>query len=122
VAAALDHLAVLQHDDAVGIADGGEAVGDDEAGAALQQLGQRLLDLPLGVAVDIGRGLVEHQDLGVGDQRAGEAQQLALAQRQVAAALLELGVVALGSRMMKSCAPDRLGRAITCSSVRIVLW
>ena len=65
-------------------------------GAAFQQFHQRLLDQHLGVAVDAGRGLVEHQDLGVGDQRAGEADQLALAEREVAAALLELAVVAIG--------------------------
>ena len=62
----------------------------------LQELHQRLLDLQLGIGIDAGGGFVEHEDLGVGDQRAGKADQLALAERKIAAALFELGVVALG--------------------------
>ena len=52
---------------------------------------ERLLDQHFGIAVDIGRGLVEHQDLGIGHQRPREAEQLALAERKVAAALSEHG-------------------------------
>ena len=73
VVALFDQLAILQHDDPVGAADGGEAVGDDEAGAAFEQGFQRLLNLTFGVRVDVGGGLVEDEDFGVSDKGAGEA-------------------------------------------------
>lgn len=78
VVAGLNHLPRLEHDDAVRSADRGEPVGDDEAGAPLKQPDQRLLDQHLGVAVDVSSGLVEDKDLGVGDEGAGEADQLPL--------------------------------------------
>ena len=49
----------------VRMADGGETVGDHEAGATLQQVGERLLDQPLGRVVDAGRRLVEDEDRGI---------------------------------------------------------
>ena len=62
VVALLDGMPVLQHDDPVGAADGGQTVRDNDAGAALKELRQRLLDQHLGIAVDRGGRLVEHQD------------------------------------------------------------
>ena len=59
-----------------------------------EQAPQALLDAPLGVQVDVGGGLVEHQDARVGDQRAGERDQLALSGGELRAALTDLGVVA----------------------------
>ena len=59
-----------------------------------KQAAQALLDAALGVQVDVGGGLVEHEDARVGDQRAGEGDQLALAGRQLRAALADLRVVA----------------------------
>jgi hypothetical protein len=52
----------LQHHDPVGVADRGQAVGDDQAGAASEQHLQRPLDRQLGEAVDVGGGLVQDQD------------------------------------------------------------
>ena len=60
--ARLLHLAAVQHDDAVGVADGGQAVGDHERGAALHQVRERLLHEPLGFGVERRGGLVEDQD------------------------------------------------------------
>src|SRR5260370_269624 len=47
------------------------------------------------VQVEVGGGLVEHQDARVGDQRGRECDQLALACRELGAALADLGVVAM---------------------------
>src|SRR5438876_225141 len=55
-------LPVLQHDQAVGVAEGAEPVGDGEGGAALDEPGDGVLDLLLGVGIDGGRGLVQDQD------------------------------------------------------------
>ena len=94
--ALLGDAAVLEHDDPAGLADGGEAMGDHDRGAPGEQPAQGLLDAALGVQVDVGGGLVEHEDARVGDQRAGEGDQLALAGGQLGAALADLGVIAVG--------------------------
>ena len=48
------------------------------------------LDPLLGADVDRARRLVEDQDARVGEQRAGEGDELALAEREPGAALAEL--------------------------------
>ena len=57
---------------------------------------QGLADRGLGGGVDGGRGVVEHEDPGVVEQRAGERHALALAARERQAPLADAGVVALG--------------------------
>ena len=61
--------------DAVRAADGGEAVGDDDAGFALAKGVQAVLDLPLGDAVEGGSCLVQDQDGRIleEDSRDGDA-------------------------------------------------
>ena len=95
VRALLDDLAVLEHDDQVGVADRREAVRDDERGPAVQEAAERALDLALGADVDRARRLVEDQDPRVGEQRARERDELALAEREPRAALAELRLVAV---------------------------
>ena len=69
-------------------------MGDHDRGAAGEQAAHGSFDPRLGVQVDVGGGLVEDQDPRVGDQRAREREQLALAGRQLGAALADLGVIA----------------------------
>src|SRR5688500_14461152 len=95
VGALLYHLAVLQHDDQVGVADRREAVRDDERGPAGEQLAQRPLDAALGPDVDRRRRLVEDQDPRVRKERASEGDELSLAEREARAALLEVRLVAV---------------------------
>ena len=94
--ALLGDAAVLEHDDAPGLADRREAVRDHDRRAPGEQAAQALLDARLGVQVDVRGGLVEHEDARVGDQRAREGDQLALAGRQLRAALADFGVIAAG--------------------------
>ena len=79
VGAPLDDLPVVQHHDLGRRLDGGEAVGDDEAGAPLHEHVQGPLDQLLGRGVHAGGGLVQDQDARVGDEGPGEGEQLALA-------------------------------------------
>ena len=57
---------------------------------------ERLLDALLGLGVDRGGGLVEHEDRRVVHERAREGDELALAEREVLPALADLLVEALG--------------------------
>ena len=80
--------------------DGGDHGGP--AGAVLAQPGG---DPGLGVGVDRAGRLDQHQDLGVGGERAGQHQPLPLAAGEGPAPLGDLGVQALGQRL-----EDVLGR------------
>ena len=66
----------------------------------------------LGVHVDVRGRLVEDQDARVGGRRARERHQLALAGGQVAAALADLGVVAVGQPLDELVRADGRGRRL----------
>ena len=67
VCARLAELAAVQNVDAVRMADGGEAVGDDDRGAVDRNALERPLDGGLGFIVDRRRSFVEHQNRGIGE-------------------------------------------------------
>src|SRR5262249_60874978 len=92
--AALDDLAVLEHQDLVGAADGREPVGDDEGGAAGAQRLQAILNHRFALAVEARGRLVENQDPRVGENRARDRDALPLPARQPDAALADDRVVA----------------------------
>ncbi len=97
VGALLDDLAVIDHQDVVGIPDGAQAVGDDEAGASGHQAQQGLLDAGLGARVHAAGGFVEDQDCRVGQDGAGDGEQLALSLTEVAGAFREQGIIAVSA-------------------------
>ncbi len=92
----LDDGPVVHHQDGVRPADGGEAVGDDEAGAILHQLGHGLLDEHLGAGVDRTGGLVEDEDLRVGQEGPRDGEQLLLPLGDVGGVVVHDGLVAVG--------------------------
>ena len=95
VGALLDDPPVLEHDDLARALDRREPVGDDDRRAAREQPPQAGLDLGLGVDVDVRRRLVEDEDARVRDERARERDELALAGRELDAALADRRVVAV---------------------------
>ncbi|MNI23615.1 hypothetical protein D3C73_772090 [compost metagenome] len=109
MAAAFHNLPVVQHQDLVGTADGGEAVGDDEGGAALLEHLQRILNQALRFGVDIGGGFIQYQNRRIKGQRSGEGNQLALSSRQRAAffhnglikAMGEMGQQLVGANLLQ---------------------
>src|SRR6185312_4834543 len=96
VGAALDDCALVEHDDLVGGDDGRQPVGDNERGAALGDALQSILDVLLGVAVERGGGLVQHQNRRRLEDRAGDGDALLFTAGELEAALADFGVVALG--------------------------
>ena len=108
--AALDDLAVVDHQHLVGIADGGQAVGDDKAGAPFHQAQQGLLQVLFGARVHVAGGLIQDQDIRVGQHGAGDCQQLALPLAQVRAALGQHGLVAVRQAVDEQVGVGQSGR------------
>lgn len=108
VCAALDDTPLLEHDDAVGVAHGAQAVGDDKGGAPAHERVHASLHQPLGVGVDARRGLVEDEHRRVGDGCTRDGQQLPLALTQVAAVAGEYGVVAIGQTAYEAVGTHQL--------------
>ena len=102
-------VSVFQDHDLVGIADGREAMGNDNGGTPLQDALQRTLDEHFRVRVDICRGLVQDEDTGIADNGAGEAEQLPLANAEVHAAFSQGRIVALRQSHDEVVCPDRPG-------------
>ena len=71
-------------------------MGDQQRGAPLQQAAQGGVDLLLDAGVDRRGGVIEDEDVGIGEEGACESHPLALAARKGEAPLADDGVVAAG--------------------------
>ena len=92
---ALDDLSVLQNHDGVGVAHGGEAVGDHKGSPFSHQTVHALLDVLFCSRIDGARRLIEDQDRRLGHCRPRDIKKLSLALTQVRAIALKNGVIAL---------------------------
>ncbi len=110
VIALLDDAAVLHNEDDVGLADGGQAVGHDEARAALHHPGKGSLDAHFRAGIDGGSCLVQDQHRGQTEHDAGNTEQLLLALTDVAAVLSNDRVVAVGQTADEAVGMGCLGR------------
>ena len=99
VGADLGDGSAIKHEDAVGMANRAQAVGDDKRGAAVEQSGQALLDQPFALGVEVTGGLVEDEDARVGQDGPGDGQPLALAAAESHAALADQGLVPVGQTL-----------------------
>jgi hypothetical protein len=79
------YLAVFQEQHLVGVADHAQTMGDDNADAAPHQPVQHRLYLPFGTRVHAAGGLVQDEQARVGQNDAGDGQQLALSLTQARA-------------------------------------
>ena len=96
VGAPFDDAAVIQHHNAVGIFDGGEAVGDDEHGAACHQLIHTILHQFFGTGIDGGSGFVQNHHRGIGYRCPGDGDQLPLTLGKAGTVAGQLRIIALG--------------------------
>ena len=97
----------LQHDDAVEIAHRRQPMRDGDHGAPAHQAAERFADRFLGFAVERRGGLVEQQDRRVLQERARNGDALALAARQLDAAVADHGRDAVRQRLDEVPAPRR---------------
>jgi hypothetical protein len=84
-------LPPLQHHHPIEIAQRRETMRDRDHGAAAHQPAERFADRFLGFAVERGGGLVQQQDRRVLQERARDRDALALAARQLDAAVADHG-------------------------------
>ena len=89
------NLTVVQNDDHIRILHGGHPLGDDQLGGAGDILGEGLTDHRIGLGVHGGGGVIQNENLGLLQQRPGDAQPLLLTTGYVGAALLDVGIVAV---------------------------
>lgn len=76
--ALLHNLPLLHHCNAVGVDDGGEAVGHHHGGAPHHQLVQSILHHTLALSIQSRGGFVQQQDLWVFQNGAGDGDALLL--------------------------------------------
>ena len=95
MSALLDHAAAVQHDDVVRAYDRGQPVGDHDDRAVFGEPGERLLDHRLIFRVREGRGLVQHHDGRVLEDRPGQRHALLLAAGQIGALAADDGIHAV---------------------------
>ena len=117
MSALLDDVAVFHDEDQVRIADGGEPVGDDEAGLSAHQLPHRRLKLLLGTGIHIGGGLIQDQQRRVLQQCPGNGQALALAAGEQHAVFTHVGIEAL-----RQAVDELLGVGIGRSGFDVCAW
>lgn len=85
--AASDQVAVVQHQNAVGFADSGNALGHKESRHAGKR-GDRLAQGRVGCKIERAGAVVKDENFGLLDERPRNRKALLLAARQVAAVLL----------------------------------
>ena len=95
--AGFDDPAVFEVADLRGVANGGEAVGDDEGGAAGGESGEGFLDGGLGEGVEGGGGFVEDEDGGIFEEDACDGEALGLAAGEAEAVFADGGFEAFGA-------------------------
>lgn len=77
--AALYNFSAMQHQNLIRIANGRQAMGDNEGGAAPFYDLERILDQRLGLRVDISGRFIQNENSRIERERPGEGDQLPLA-------------------------------------------
>ena len=98
-------------DDSVAILHGGQAMRDDDHGAALADGSHIGLDDALAFVIKRTCRLIENEDAGTGGERARNCYSLALAAGKIGAPLLDHGVIAKRHARDESSAPARRAAA-----------
>src|SRR5579863_242331 len=91
----LDDPPLLQHHQAIHAGDGRKAMRYGNYRAALHEIAELLLDCRFHLGVEGRSRLVQHQDRRVLEDDAGDGDALALAARELDAALAHMGVEAV---------------------------
>ena len=115
VTALRDDTALLEHDNAVGLLHGSEAVSDDQRGAILRRIVQRPLHQPFAGSIERAGGLVKQQDRRILQDRACDRDALMLSAKEPYPTLTEKRVVALRQFFDKAGRPAISAARWTCA-------
>ena len=89
---------IFDERDAIGAADGRQAMGDHQRRAVLHRMVEGSLDQGFVLVVQMAGRLIEHHDRRVLQEQPGDRKALLLATAQPIAAFADDGVVAVGQR------------------------
>ncbi len=106
MSAYLGDSSLLKGYNTVGIGHGGQSVGNDEAGAPLNQTAERFLHKTLSVGIHIRGGFIQYQDGRISQDCPRKTDKLALPSTEVATSFPHWCVVAMfqvGSESMSAC-------------------
>src|SRR5690348_12158186 len=114
VRALLAQAALMEHEDAVRVLNGAEAVSNHERGAPRQQSAQSFADLQFRFRVNARSGLIKNQEARIMGQSAREIDELALANRERRAAFVDAGGGAVRKRTNKFAQTNLFESALDC--------
>src|SRR6516162_314557 len=110
--AVLAQPALVKDEDAIGVLNGAQAMGNHEGGASGKQAAQGFADLQFGFGVHARGGLIENREARIVGQGAGEVDELALADGKRGAALVDAGGGAIRKRTNEFAQANFLERAL----------
>jgi hypothetical protein len=110
VGSVLDKAPAFNGDDPIGLTHRRETMRDDQHRPARGDLPHVALDDVLALVVERAGRLVKDQDSGIGDERPGDRDPLALPARQARAALADDGVVPVRQLENEFVGAGELGR------------
>ena len=97
--ALLNDLTLFEHQNGIGVLNGGQAVGNDKASAIFHQRVHRRLDIDLSARVYVGGRLVKDKDGSVGQHGARNGDQLLLSLGDARTVIGKKRVIAVGQAL-----------------------
>ena len=109
MATLLDDLAVLDHQDHVGMTDGGQTMGDQEGGAALEDMLDCILNEHLGFCINGRCRFIQNKNGGIGQNGTGKRDQLFFAGGQAVTAFADIGGITMLQLVGDHIGRDQMG-------------
>ena len=107
-----DDMAVVHDNDSIDAMDRGKSMRNDDRRPPFREIVQRFPNLDLGLRVDIGRRLIEHDDRRVFQNHTGDRYTLPLSDGELDAPLSDPGIVSVRKCHDEVVRASHLGRRL----------